>query len=107
MGCALGLVPAIQQGVKVEHNNRERYARLAYNLGGAVEESDDMQSIADKICEAIEALMKKAKIPTVRELGHKADEIPALVEAGMKDPLNYVSVTPEELTAHLTYLFNK
>lgn len=106
-GCALGLVPAIQQGVKVEHNNRERYARLAYNLGISTAESDDMQSIADKICEAIEALMKKAKIPTVRELGHTPDEIPALVEAGMKDPLNYVSVTKEELTKHLTYLFNK
>lgn len=28
LGCALGLVPAIRQGVKVEHNDRERYARL-------------------------------------------------------------------------------
>lgn len=48
-----------------------------------------------------------AKIPTVRELGHTPDEIDALVEAGMKDPLNFVSVTPQEFRAHLEYLFNK
>ncbi len=51
--------------------------------------------------------MAIAKIPTVRELGYTPDEIPALVEAGMKDPLNFVSVTPEELRGHLEYLFSK
>ena len=43
----------------------------------------------------------------MRELGHTPDEIPALVEAGMKDPLNFVSVTPEELRGHLEYLFKQ
>ena len=38
---------------------------------------------------------------------HTPDEIPALVEAGMKDPLNFVSVTPEELRGRLEYLFSK
>ena len=32
---------------------------------------------------------------------------PALVEAGMKGPLNFVSVTPEELRGRLEYLFSK
>ncbi len=107
MGCALGLVPAIRQGVKVEHNTRERYARLAYNLGLNVADSATKEEIAEEIAQAIEKLMAIAKIPTVRELGHTADEIPALVEAGMKDPLNFVSVTADELRAHLEYLFNK
>ena len=107
MGCALGLVPAIRQGVKVEHNTRERYARLAYNLGLNVADNATKEEIAEEIAQAIEKLMAIAKIPTVRELGHTADEIPALVEAGMKDPLNFVSVTADELRAHLEYLFNK
>ena len=107
MGCALGLVPAIRQGVKVEHNTRERYARLAYNLGLNVADNATKEEIAEEIAQAIEKLMAIAKIPTVHELGHTADEIPALVEAGMKDPLNFVSVTADELRAHLEYLFNK
>lgn len=107
LGCALGLVPAIRQGVKVEHNDRERYARLAYNLGCKVLDDDDTAAIAEQIAQAIEKLMTVAKIPTVRELGHTADEISALVEAGMKDPLNFVSVTADELRGHLEYLFNK
>lgn len=107
LGCALGLVPAIRQGVNVDHNNRERYARLAYNLGLTVADDASMEEIAEQIVEAIEKLMAIAKIPTVRELGHTPDEIDALVEAGMKDPLNFVSVTPEEFRAHLEYLFNK
>ena len=107
LGCALGLVPAIRQGVKVEHNDRERYARLAYNLGLKVSDDDDTAAIAEQIAQAIEKLMTVAKIPTVRELGHTADEISALVEAGMKDPLNFVSVTAGELRGHLEYLFNK
>ena len=107
LGCALGLVPAIRQGTKVDHNNRERYARLAYNLGLTVEGDATMEEIAEQIVEAIEKLMVIAKIPTVRELGHTPDEIDALVEAGMKDPLNFVSVTPQEFRAHLEYLFNK
>ena len=107
LGCALGLVPAIRQGVKVEHNDRERYARLAYNLGLKVADGASKEDIAEEIAQAIEKLMAVAKIPTVRELGHTSDEIPALVEAGMKDPLNFVSVTPDELRGHLEYLFNK
>lgn len=107
LGCALGLVPAIRQGTKVEHNDRERYARLAYNLGLRVSDDASKEAIAEEIAQAIEKLMAVAKIPTVRELGHTPDEIPALVEAGMKDPLNFVSVTPDELRGHLEYLFNK
>ena len=107
LGCALGLVPAIRQGTKVEHNDRERYARLAYNLGLKVADGASKEDIAEEIAQAIEKLMAVAKIPTVRELGHTSDEIPALVEAGMKDPLNFVSVTPDELRGHLEYLFNK
>ena len=107
LGCALGLVPAIRQGVKVAHNDRARYARLAYNLGLEVAPDAGTAQIAEQIAQAIEALMVTAKIPTVRELGHTADEIDALVEAGMKDPLNFVSVTPDELRAHLEYLFSK
>lgn len=107
LGCALGLVPAIRQGTKVPHNDRERYARLAYNLGLKVADDASMEVIAEEIAQAIERLMAIAKIPTVRELGHTPDEIPALVEAGMKDPLNFVSVTPEELRGHLEYLFSK
>ena len=107
LGCALGLVPAIRQGTKVPHNDRERYARLAYNLGLKVADDASMEDIAEEIAQAIERLMSIAKIPTVRELGHTPDEIPALVEAGMKDPLNFVSVTPEELRGHLEYLFSK
>ena len=91
----------------MDHNNRERYARLAYNLGLTVEGDATMEEIAEQIVEAIEKLMVIAKIPTVRELGHTPDEIDALVEAGMKDPLNFVSVTPQEFRAHLEYLFNK
>ncbi len=107
LGCALGLVPAIRQGTKVEHNDRERYARLAYNLGLKVADGASKEDIAEEIAQAIEKLMAVAKIPTVRELGHTSDEIPALVEVGMKDPLNFVSVTPDELRGHLEYLFNK
>ncbi len=107
LGCALGLVPAIRQGTKVPHNDCERYARLAYNLGLKVADDASMEDIAEEIAQAIERLMSIAKIPTVRELGHTPDEIPALVEAGMKDPLNFVSVTPEELRGHLAYLFSK
>ncbi len=107
LGCALGLCPAIRQGTKVYRNNRERYARLAYNLGLKVQDTDTMEEIAEQIIAAIEDLMTIAKIPTVRELGHTPDEIDALVEAGMKDPLNFVSVTPEEFRSHLEYLFNK
>ncbi len=107
LGCALGLVPAIRQGTKVEHNDRERYARLAYNLGLKVADGASKEDIAEEIAQAIEKLMAVAKIPTVRELGHTSDEIPALVEAGMKDPLNFVSVTSDELRGHLEYLFNK
>ncbi len=107
LGCALGLVPAIRQGVKVERNDRERYARLAYNLGLEVSDAASKEDIAEEIAQAIEKLMAIARIPTVRELGHSPDEIPALVEAGMKDPLNFVSVTPDELRGHLEYLFNK
>lgn len=107
LGCALGLVPAIRQSVKLERNDRARYERLAYNLGLKVEETADKEAIAEQIAKAIENLMSIAKIPTVRELGHTPDEIDALVEAGMKDPLNFVSVTPEEFRAHLEYLFNK
>ena len=69
--------------------------------------TDTMEEIAEQIIAAIEDLMTIAKIPTVRELGHTPDEIDALVEAGMKDPLNFVSVTPEEFRSHLEYLFNK
>ncbi len=107
LGCALGLVPAIRQGTKVAHNDRERYARLAYNLGLKVSDGASKEEIAEEIAQAIEKLMAVAKIPTVRELDHTPDEIPALVEAGMKDPLNLVSVTPDELRGHLEYLFSK
>lgn len=107
LGCALGLCPAIRQATKVEHNSRERFARLAYNLGLKVADEAPMEEIAEQIIDALEALMKLAKIPTVRELGHAPDEIDALVEAGMKDPLNFVSVTAEEFRGHLEYLFSK
>lgn len=107
LGCALGLVPAIRQGTKVPHNDRERYARLAYNLGLKIADDASTEDIAEAVAQAIERLMAIAKIPTVRELGHTPDEIPALFEAGMKDPLNFVSVTPEELHGHLEYLFSK
>lgn len=107
LGCALGLVPAIKRAAKLERNDRELFARLAYNIGIDFDASASKDELVALIIEAVEKLMSIARIPTVRELGHTADEIPALVEAGMKDPLNMVSVTPEELRAHLEYLFNK
>lgn len=107
VGCAWGLVPSVRQGLKVAHNTPERYRALAEAIGLDVPADASMEQISDMICDAIEELMVKAKIPTIASLGHKPDEIPNIVEVGMKDPCNFCSVTPDELRAHLEYLFSK
>lgn len=107
VGVALGLVPAIRQGAKIPHNDAARYARLAQAIGVEVPADAGIEEIAECIVAAVERLMAVAKIPTVRELGHTADEIDTLVEAAMQDPLNQVCVTKEEMRAHMEYLFAK
>lgn len=107
VGCAWGLVPSVRQGLKVDHNNPERYTALAQAMGLTVPADATMEQLADMICDDIERLMDVAKIPTIKSLGHTVDEIPAVVEAGMKDPCNFCCVSADELTAHLEYLFNK
>lgn len=107
VGCAWGLVPSVRQGLKVERNTAERYYALAQAMGLDVSRSASREELADAICDGIETLMAVAKIPTIKQLGHTPDEIPAVVEAGMKDPCNLCCVSPEEFHAHLEYLFNK
>lgn len=107
VGCALGLVPTIRQGVKVEHNNQERYMRMAQAMGITPKADATIEELADMMCDAVEELMVIAKIPTVQELGHDASEIDKVAEAGMKDPCCFCCVTKEELYGHLEYLFNK
>lgn len=108
VGCSLGLVPSVRQGAKLERNTQERYWRLANAAGLALPKDASMEELTDAICQAVEQLSDLAKIPTLRELGKNKEEwLDELVEAGMRDPSCFVSVTEQELREHFEYLFER
>lgn len=108
VGCAMGLVPSVRQGAKLERNTRERYLRLAQAVGLELPNYATKEEITDAICKAVEELFDLAKIPTPRNLGKaKEKDLEPLVEAGMRDPSCFVSVTEQELREHFTYLFDR
>lgn len=108
VGCAMGLVPSVRQGAKLERNTRERYLRLAQAVGLELPKDASKAEITDAICAAVEKLSDLAGIPTPRALGKtKEADLEPLVEAGMRDPSCLVSVTEDELRGYFSYLFER
>lgn len=107
-GCAMGLVPSVRQGAKLERNTQERYWRLADAVGLDFPKDTPKEVLTDAICKAVEDLYDLAKIPTLRDLGKTKEEwLDKLVEAGMRDPSCYVSATEDELREYFEYLFDR
>ncbi|MGI6116797.1 MAG: iron-containing alcohol dehydrogenase [Bilifractor sp.] len=108
VGCSLGLVPSIRQGAKLERNTQERFWRLADAAGLDFPKTARKEELVDALCQAVETLSAQAQIPTLREMGRTKEEwLDKLVEAGMRDPSCYVSVTEDELREHFEYLFDR